>query len=232
MELFNFHYAQVLAKQRYNIEMLPEDFEELGLLTFERIGNRRTKLHKSCVKVSSDNTIELPDSCDIIKAITYNFEDARFTSPIYDYGDINSVVIENYIEQNKHLTSPDYISGRYVKYTQNGNTIYLKDNCRGEVLNILYEESLLDDEGLPKITSEEALAIATDVASVELFKKGLSTNNQGLIQMSQVLEQKAARYIDQARIPESISDNEMNEILDAKTSADRKVYNKSYKPIK
>jgi len=52
----------------------------------------------------------------------------------------------------------------------------------------LYEENILDDNGLPKITSEEALAIATYVASVQLFKKGLATNNSGLVQMSQVLD--------------------------------------------
>lgn len=232
MELFDFHYAQVLANQYYNVDMEPEDFEELGLIAFERIGNKRTKLHRSCLTVSKDNTAELPENCDNIKAITYNFEDARFVSPIYDYGDIDSIVTENYIEYGKQLTSPDYISGRYVKYTQSGNTLYLKDNCTGQTLNILYEENILDDNGLPKITSEEALAIATYVASVQLFKKGLATNNSGLVQMSQVLDQKAARYIDQARIPESISDNEMNEILDAKTSSDRKLYGKSYKPIK
>ena len=50
--------------------------------------------------------------------------------------------------------------------------------------------------------------------------------------MSQAIERKVAVLIDQARIPESISQNEMNEVLDAKTSWDRKVYGKSYKPIK
>ena len=51
------------------------------------------------------------------------------------------------------------------------------------------------------------------------------------MQMSQLLEKKLAYYIDQARIPDSVSQNEMNEILDTKSSYDRKVYGKSYKPI-
>ena len=36
--------------------------------------------------------------------------------------------------------------------------------------------------------------------------------------------------LDAARVPDYISQNEMNDILDAKYSWDRKVYNKSYKP--
>lgn len=231
MELFDFHYAQVLANQLYGTDMEPEDFEELGLIAFDRIGNKRSVLHNSCIKVSKDNTIILPENCGRIEALTYDFEDANFTSPWHDYGDIDSINIENNIEYTKEYTDPLYISGRYVKYTQNGNILYLKDDCRGKVLNLLYYENKTDD-GLPQITYKEALAIATYVASVQMFKKAIATNNQGLMQSSQLLERKLAYYIDQARIPDSISQNELNEILDVKSSYDRKVYGKSYKPLK
>lgn len=232
MELYDFHYAQVLANQLYNTDMEPEDFEELGLLAFDRIGNRRSILHNSCIKVNNDNTITLPEKCGRIEALTYNFEDANFDSPLHNYGDIDSINIENNIEQTKELTSPQYISGRYVKYIANGNTLYLKDDCRGKVLNLLYYENIVNEDDLPQITYKEALAIATYVAQVQMFKKAIATNNSGLMQMSQLLEKKLAYYIDQARIPDYVSQNEINEILDTKSSYDRKVYGKSYKPIK
>ena len=232
MELYDFHYAQVLANQLYNTDMEPEDFEELGLLAFDRIGNKRSILHKSCVKVTNDNTITLPENCGRIEALTYDFEDANFDSPLHNYGDIDSINIENNIEQTKELTSPQYISGRYVKYTTDGNTLYLKDDCRGKVLNLLYYENIVNEDDLPQITYKEALAIATYVAQVQMFKKAIATNNSGLMQMAQLLEKKLAYYIDQARIPDYISQNEINEILDTKSSYDRKVYGKSYKPIK
>lgn len=232
MELFDFHYAQVLADQLYGTNIETEDFEELGLLAFDRIGNKRSILHKSCVRVSNNNTITLPENCGRIEALTYDFEDANFDSPLHNYGDIDSINIENNIEQTKELTSPQYISGRYVKYTTNGNILYLKDDCKGKVLNLLYYENIVNDDDLPQITYKEALAIATYVAQVQMFKKAIATNNSGLMQMSQLLEKKLAYYIDQARIPDSVSQNEMNEILDTKFSYDRKVYGKSYKPIK
>ena len=232
MELYDFHYAQVLANQLYNTDMEPEDFEELGLLAFDRIGNKRSVLHKSCIKVNNDNTITLPENCGRIEALTYDFEDANFDSPLHNYGDIDSINIENNIEQSKELTSPQYISGRYVKYIANGNTLFLKDDCRGKVLNLLYYENIVNEDDLPQITYKEALAIATYVAQVQMFKKAIATNNSGLMQMSQLLEKKLAYYIDQARIPDYVSQNEINEILDTKLSYDRKVYGKSYKPIK
>lgn len=181
MELFNFHYAMVLAKQFYNVEMEPEDFEEIGILEYNRIGNIRGKLHKSCIKVNDDNTAILPENCDEIEAVTYDFEDARFTHPLHDYGDVDSVVTEEWIERNKQYTDPFYISGRYVKYTQNGNILYLKDDIHGRTINVLYWEQDKDEDGLPKITEKEAQAIAAYVASVDYFKRGLSTNNQGLL---------------------------------------------------
>jgi hypothetical protein len=49
--------------------------------------------------------------------------------------------------------------------------------------------------------------------------------------MAQLLKQEWLQKCDAARVPSSISMNEMNEILDAKTSWNRKIYNKSYKPI-
>jgi hypothetical protein len=90
---------------------------------------------------------------------------------------------------------------------------------------------VVDDEGLPQITDDEAVAIATYCAYVTKFKEGLMTNNPNIIQMAQLLKQEWLQKCDAARVPTSVSMNEMNEILDAKTSWNRKIYNKSYKPI-
>jgi hypothetical protein len=36
------HYAQFLADTLYGVETLPEDFEELALVAYRMIGNRRS----------------------------------------------------------------------------------------------------------------------------------------------------------------------------------------------
>lgn len=50
--------------------------------------------------------------------------------------------------------------------------------------------------------------------------------------MAQYLYQQWLKYCDSARVPISISQNEMNEILEAKSRWDRKIFNKAYKPVK
>ena len=82
------------------------------------------------------------------------------------------------------------------------------------------------------INDKESIAIATFVAFRKKYKEGLMTNNPNIIQLSQLLLQDWYRYCDAARVPEYIDQNDMNEILDAKTNWNRKIFNKSYKPIR
>ena len=119
--------------------------------------------------------------------------------------------------------------GRYVKYDKGPGVIYVHDNI--PVVNILYKGTLVNDEGLPYITNKEAEAIACYIAYTEKFKSGWQTNNQHTLQTAQLLEQRWIKLCDAARVTK-LNQNDMNEILDAKTSWNRKIYNKSYKPIR
>ena len=76
------------------------------------------------------------------------------------------------------------------------------------------------------------MAIATYCAYVTKFKEGLRTNNANIINMAQVLKNEWNKFCDAARVPEELDQNDMNQILDAKSSWDRKRYNKSIKPVR
>lgn len=52
-----------------------------------------------------------------------------------------------------------------------------------------------------------------------------------LFKWLQVVKTRRLRACSDARVPEHISQNEMNEILDARTRWDRKQYKKSFKPV-
>lgn len=227
-----FGYAMFLANTMYDLHILPEDFEEIGLVAWNMIGNKNCRLYKTIADVDcKTGRVKLPCNCDIIEAVTYPFEDWEFTSNIYVNGDINSGWIEQFIESRKRFTDPLYVGGRYVKYTQDGDVLYL-DQKGIQKVAILYKGVLMDEEGLPSITLEEATAIATFVAWNVKFKEALKTNNKDTLGISQALESRWYRLCDAARVPSHISQNEMNEILDAKTSWNRKIFNKSYKPLR
>ena len=227
-----FGYAMFLANELYDLELLPDDFEEIGLVAWRMIGNKRQRLYRYCTDINcSSNTIELPCNCDEIEAITYGFEDWNFVSNLYPNGDPYTAWAEDYIESRKAFENPLYISGRYVKYERVGNTLYLDGKYKGKIF-ILYRGTIMDDDGLPEITVEEATAIAAFCAYTMKFKEALRTNNKSIAEAANMLQRRWLTLCSQASIPQHISQNEWNEILDAKVNWNRKVFNKSYKPLK
>ena len=226
----DFNYIYTVANSLYGLELEPEQFEELGLTAWNLIGNKTVRLYNYSADISCDNlSVQLPCNCDIIEAVTYNHEDWNYSTNKTVNGDYNSQFTEQYVEARKLYQAPLYISGKYAKYERVGDTLYF-DKDYGKV-NILYKGIILDEDGLPKVNEKEALAIATYIAFATKQKQGWITNNQNIIQLAQYLYQQWLKYCDSARVPLSIDQNTMNQVLDAKSSWNRKVYNKAYKPI-
>ncbi len=226
----DFNYIYTVANSLYGLELEPEQFEELGLTAWNLIGNKTVRLYNYSADISCDDlSVQLPCNCDIIEAVTYNHEDWNYSTNKTVNGDYNSQFTEQYVEARKLYQAPLYISGKYAKYERVGDTLYF-DKDYGKV-NILYKGVILDEDGLPKVNEKEALAIATYIAFATKQKQGWITNNQNIIQLAQYLYQQWLKYCDSARVPLSIDQNTMNQVLDAKSSWNRKVYNKAYKPI-
>ena len=224
------NYIYTVANSLYGLELEPEQFEELGLTAWNLIGNKTVRLYNYSANISCDDlSVQLPCNCDIIEAVTYNHEDWNYSTNKTVNGDYNSQFTEQYVEARKLYQAPLYISGKYAKYERVGDILYF-DKDYGKV-NILYKGIILDEDGLPKVNEKEALAIATYIAFATKQKQGWITNNQNIIQLAQYLYQQWLKYCDSARVPLSIDQNTMNQVLDAKSSWNRKVYNKAYKPI-
>jgi hypothetical protein len=75
----NFHYAISLAQMLYDVEGDIDDLEEIGLIAYNFIGNKNTRLYKTTLDVIN-GTVKLPCNCDIIEAVTYCGEDWNYTS--------------------------------------------------------------------------------------------------------------------------------------------------------
>ena len=226
-----FHAAYSQANLLYGLEMNPEDFEEIGLIAWERIGNKQVRLYRVSLDVDCvTKSAELPCNCDEIEAVTYGHEDWNYTSGTQVNGDYDSAVVEEHIEIRKAYQDPLYQSGKYVKYHRSGNTIYLEKDCGP--INVLYKGIELDEDGLPYINSKEKDAIAAFCAYIVYNKLGIANSNQNYLKIAQEAKGDWARLCDAARVAPSISQNEFNRILDAKTTWNRKIFNKSYKPVK
>ncbi len=230
-KLNDFHYAQTLMEMLYGINLPDDEFEEIALLGWNLIGNKRTRLYRYSVCVDSCNQkIELPCNVEDIEAVTTDFEEWDYSTNDTPNGNTNSAFVESYIEARKAFRNPLYAPGKFIKYEQVGNTLYF-DKPWGKI-NILYKDLMVDDEGLPEITDKEATALATYCAYITKFKEGISTNNSSIIQLSEVLRGKWITQCDQARADHYMTQNQWNEVLDAKTCWNRKQFGKSLKLYK
>lgn len=226
----DFHAPMFQANLLYGLNLDEDTYEELALNAWGLIGNKHYRLYKISAVIDKDTlSVELPCNASTVEAVTADGEDWDYTSNIHDHGDIYTKFTEEYIELMKHDKNSFYLSGHYVDFNQQGNTLYFPHNY-GKV-NILYKGYQVDENGLPELTDKEVIAIATYCAFYDKYKMALMTNNTVSMNFANNLKQEWYRQCDAARVPEHITQNEMDRILDAKVSWNRKVYNKSFKPI-
>ena len=230
---YSFHTAYTQARELYGLELNPDEFESIGLTAWGKIGNKKYRLYKYQVVPTKSELneyyVDLPCNVDCIEAVTTNYEDYQKTTPTTLAGNNQNGWIEGYVETRKYNTGKLYVSGKFIKYREENNKIILSD--RFQVVNILYKGYVVDDDGLPYLNEKEVDAIAAFCAYTDMFKKALLTRDGASMQLAQILEQKWLKLCTQARVPDYINQNEMDEILNVATSWDRKRFGKSFKPI-
>ena len=227
----NFKYAITLAQMLYDIDINDMDtLIEIGLVAYNFIGNKNTHLSAEIVNVDPrTGIVKLPCKADLVEALTYpSGEDWNYTSNTKNFGDFNSLNIEQYIEKSKQSTDPLYISGKFVKYRREGNYIYVNEKI--DSVCVLYHTETLDEDDLPLINDKEAVAIADYIAYTIKYKEALRSNNSAVFQMAQAIKRQWLIHCDAARVPEYVSQNEMNDLLEVFSSHNRKVHGRSYKP--
>jgi hypothetical protein len=168
MKNYNFNTAFTQVRELYGIELNPDEFETIGLIGWDKIGNKQVSLYKYEVDSQIDDEgnyyIDLPCNCDLIEAVTADYEDYQKTTPENLSVNNPSGWIESYVESRKFNTNPMYISGKYIKYHRVENRLYLSDKF--EKVKVLYKGVIVDETGLPYINEKEIDAIAAYCAYV------------------------------------------------------------------
>ena len=228
MKLNNFHYAMSLMNTLYGITIPEDEWEEIALTGWNLIGNKRTRIYRfsTCINDCSQG-VQLRCNVDSLEGVTTDFVEWNYSTNDTPNGNIHSAYVESYIEHRKAFRDPLYAKGKFIKYERVGDTLYF--DRPHEQVNILYRGEILDESGLPEITVNEAAALATYCAYVIKYKEGIQTNNANIIALAENLRLKWLTQCDQARVGYYISQNEWDQILDAKTSWNRKQHGKSLK---
>lgn len=233
MNINKFYTAYTYLEDIFGIT-IPEDiFETMAYVAWGKIGNKQTRMYNTTLTPQQDKDsswfVELPCNVDIIEAVTTGSEDYQRTSNRNEDNGMISSIGENYVESNKYGLNDHYLSGEFIKYRQLGDRLYFTNYY--PVINVLYKGIYLDDEGLPYLNDKEVHALATYCAFSQKYKEGIQTKDQATIQLAQLLKQDWNKACSQARVPDYINQNEMDEILNANSSWNRKLYNKSFKVI-
>lgn len=227
MKLNSLKSVYPLVKTLYNVTIDEHLFEDIALIGWQLIGNKYTRLYRY-VGDTHNRVLQLPCNVDMIESVTCGGEDVARTSVLSDHLTGNQI-IESRNEAFKTDPHPLYQPGKLLTYREiDGGLEFAREYNN---VSVLYHGIIVDDEGLPLINDKEILALATYVAYTDMYRKGIGTKNGEFLQLAQVLKADWLRMCNDARVPEYMSQNEINDILDVHTRWDRKQYGRSKKPF-
>lgn len=227
--LYKFQSAYTLAESLYGVDT-STDTEEIALNGWLLIGNKHTRFYRYIGDTDDEGVLELPCNAEIIESVTIPKVDAQSTTSDTNFANIENIYVENYVESRKHAKTEFYVTGKLVDYKEGDGVLYLPRPLKN--VCVLYQGVLVNEEdGLPLINDKEQMAIACYLAYATSLKDGLRKKNKDSLTLAQTMEGQWLRRCNAARIPEHLSQNDMNKILDVKTRWDRKTYGHSLKPI-
>ena len=227
MKLHNIKSAIELLDVLYGVTVSESEFETMALVAWELIGTKHTKLHRYVGKVE-DKTLELPCNVDVIESVHIPVSDSQVSSSSSSYPLSENISTEHYIANYNKSDNLYYNNGKLVNYDVGDGVLYFKKNY--PKVEIIYHGILVDEDGLPLVNEKELKAIAAYVAYSYFYKDGLKKRNGDSLQLAQTVKADWLKYCNAARIPDHLSQNDMDSILDVKFRWDRKMYGKSFKP--
>ena len=229
MQLFNINTVYGLVETLYGITPDESNFEDIVMNGWSYINNKHTRLYRYVADTDKDGVLDLPCNVDVIESVHIPMPDAKMTSNKTVFNEINTLFTEGYIDAWKRLEDPYWTRGKLVKYDEGNNQLFFARPYKN--IMVVYHGVIADEEtGLPLVTDKEIKALAAYVAYVSLYREGIQKRNSDIIQFAQTIYADWLKLCNAARIPEHLSQNEMDSILDVKTRWDRKQYGRSYKP--
>ena len=229
MQLFNINTVYGLVETLYGITPNESNFEDIVMNGWSYINNKHTRLYRYVADADKNGVLDLPCNVDVIESVHIPMPDAKMTSNKTVFNEINTLFTEGYIDAWKRLEDPYWTRGKLVKYDEGNNQLFFARPYKN--IMVVYHGIIVDEEtGLPLVTDKEIKALAAYVAYASLYREGIQKRNPDIIQFAQTIYADWLKLCNAARIPEPLSHNEMDSILDVKTRWDRKQYGRSYKP--
>ena len=234
--------AYSVLQRKYGITMAENDFLEDAYQAFKDINSVPVQMYKSIQKPQSKDTMIISVPCNLYKLVSITASPAHIDGyddfePYSKRTETNghverlNVITGNSDLKTYHFNDTPYTGlGTYLSFEWvDATAIKIHDKSLWDTeIYIIYEGIKTDEDGLPMITRKHANAIAAQVAKSHVIKK-LFSGDATLSALLPMITQDAARLMQAAAIPEQLTDNQLDEMLNEHTRADRKRHNRSFK---
>ena len=223
---FHLDSAFAMVDDLFGVKINKARFDEWARIAYRKIGPN-LKTGKLFVTVKSGGEVTLPCRVLAVEAVsmnpgTYNQWDvAILEGNIKTYGSPDNFKVD-------YSPGSSNVPGEYVDFELiDRNTIKVNPNLKDCQLYILLKYIVTNSDGELLFTEKQIEAIAYYVAYLYTLRNTFAGKGVGLgVSDAKTL---AGQAIAQARVPEYVSDNQWDEMLNMKVSANRKTFNTDYK---
>jgi hypothetical protein len=220
------HSAHALVESISGYTLKEEDFLDYAHTAMKSIGYNRMPI-KLKADVGEEGVIDLPCDMDQIKGVSFNRNSFQ-QWPVAEYED--GVVMYDRIYAYDDPSRPNSDGMRtMVDYNFTPPTkVEVHSKYEDGIVFILGSMKIVDEEGDALINYKQSIAVARYCIWMHAEKRAFA----GMPSPIPIgdLAQRALLAVADAKVPEQLSDNEMDKILNAKTSFGRKLPNSDFYP--
>jgi len=236
LHILNVRTGLITAKTKYGVTMDEYDYIDIAIDFLRDVNDYSTGDFYIVARSNEMGDIPMPCNLKTIDAVmTRELGLKRYSDRIlYREGntlDVDSAVVANSfmnaMSVYPDLTSFDVFGEGFVSYrfTKEGK---LNIKGPGQDIVLAYTGVSVDEEGFPLVTRKQANGLAAAVLHNRTLFKALR-GDKAAASMIPFTQAESGRLKQAASIPESISDNEFDELLNAKTSFNRKSHSRPSK---
>ncbi|MCK5788092.1 MAG: hypothetical protein KAH32_03790 [Chlamydiia bacterium] len=213
----------------YGLSIDEYDYLDIAVGALNDIRNFGIRPFKTFMKVDKDGYLDIPCNLDILEGVISAdhgetaYPDREILEKRKEHDDTMYSAITMRSVLNWPVKVVQRIDGQ-LSFKLEGNRIFVYDELyRDTEVCIVFIGFMTDEEGFPLITRKQANALAA-IAARNILMKAAVGGDKVKMQMLEVVSKEATRLKQAASIPESISDKELDEMMDVQTAFNRKRY--------
>lgn len=230
----NIRSGMTVLNNLYGLSMDEYDYLDLAVDILRDIKNFEIRPYKTFVTVNKEGYLDIPCNMKIIEGIVTSqqgekeYLDREIIKKRSDKSDsyYTANTVRNLLEWPIHTLN--VVDGQ-LSYKLDKDNIFIYDEFyRDKEVCIAFTGFTVDEEGYPLITRKQANAIAANAAKAIIMKAAMA-GDQKKAQMLEFIMKEAGRLKQAASLPEDISDSQLDEVLDAQNTFNRKAYKRPNK---